>query len=65
MSFYLLSTVNKVWIINIVVTSNYECYILHRKGIEPNKTRLDLHVIESYDGQIIIGYGYERNKEYV
>lgn len=62
MSFYLLSTVNKVWIINIVVTSNYECYILYRKGIE---TRLDLHVIESYDGQIIIGYGYERNKEYV
>ena len=65
MSFYVLSTINKVWIINIVVTNNYECYILYRKGIKPNKRRLDLQVIESYDGQIIKGYGYERNNEYV
>ena len=51
----------------IVVTSNYDCYILHGKCTEPNKKRLDLHIIEleSYVGQIIKGYGYERNKKYI
>ena len=59
-----MSTLNKVKIINIVITSNYDCYILYRKGTEPNKRRLDLHIIESYAGQIIEGYGYERDNEY-
>ena len=37
------------------------------EGIEPNKGRLDLHIInlESYVGQIIKGYGYERDKKYI
>ena len=26
----------------IVETRNYDCYILYRKGAEPNKRRLDL-----------------------
>ena len=49
----------------IVITSNYDCYILYRKCTEPNKRRLDLHIIqlESYVGQIIKQYGYERNKK--
>ena len=37
------------------------------KGTEPNKRRLDLHIIklESYVSQIIKGYGCERNKKYI
>ena len=31
----------------IVVTSNYDFYMLCGKGPEPNKRRLDLHIIES------------------
>ena len=51
----------------ILITSNYYCYILYGKGAEPNKRRLDLHIIElgSYVGQIIKGYGYERHKKYI
>ena len=51
----------------IVITSNYACYILYGKCTEPNKRRLDLHIIEleSYVGQIIKGYGYERDKKYI
>ena len=30
----------------IVITSNYDCYMLYGKGAEPNKRRLDLHIIE-------------------
>ena len=39
----------------IVITSNFECYILYGKSTEPNKKRLDLHIIElkSYVGQVI------------
>ena len=34
---------------------------------EPNKRRLDIHIIqlESYAGQIIKGYGDERGREYI
>ena len=41
----------------IVITSNYDCYMLYGKGAEPNKRRLDLHIIEleSYVSQIIKG----------
>ena len=41
--------------------------MLYGKGTEPNKRRLDLHIIEleSYVGQIIKGYGYERDKKYI
>ena len=51
----------------IVITTNYDCYILYGKCTEPNKRRLDLHIIEleSYVGQIIKGYGYERDKKYI
>ena len=51
----------------IVITSNYDCYILYGKCTEPNKRRLDLHIIEleSYVGQIIKGHGYERDKKYI
>ena len=51
----------------IVISSNYDCYILYGKCTEPNKRRLDLHIIEleSYVGQIIKGYGYERDKKYI
>ena len=43
----------------IVITSNYDCYMLYGKGAEPNKRRLDLHIIEleSYVSQIIKGCG--------
>ena len=36
-------------------------------SMEPNKRRLDLHIIEmeSYVGQIIKGYAYERDKKYI
>ena len=46
------------------ITSNHDCYILYKKYIEPNKRRLDLHIIEleSYVGQITKGHGYERDK---
>ena len=39
----------------IVITSNFECYILYGKSTEPNKKRLDLHIIElkSCVGQVI------------
>ena len=49
----------------IVMTTNYDCYLLYRKGTEPNKRRLDLYIIEleSYVAQIIKGYGYERDKK--
>ena len=48
----------------IVVTRNYDCYMLYGKGTEPNKRRLDLHIIEleSYVG--LKGYGCERDKKY-
>ena len=51
----------------IVITSNYDCYILYGKCTEPNKRRLDLHIIDlkSYVGQIIKGYGYKRDKKYI
>ena len=41
--------------------------MLYGKGTEPNKKRLDLHIIEleSYVGQIIKGYGYEGDKKYI
>ena len=41
--------------------------MLYGKGTEPNKRRLDLHIIEleSYVGQIIKGYGCERDKKYI
>ena len=34
---------------------------------EPNKRKLDLQILEleSYVGQIIKGYGYERDKKYI
>ena len=50
----------------IVITSNYDCYMLYGKGAEPNKRRLDLHIIEleSYVSQIIKGCGNERDKKY-
>ena len=49
----------------IVIISNYACYMLYGKGTEPNKRRLDLHIIklESSVGRIIKGYGYEREKK--
>ena len=39
--------------------------MLYGKSTEPNKRRLDLHIIEleSYVGKIIKGYGYERDKK--
>ena len=42
----------------IVITSKYDCNMLYGKGTEPNKRRLDLHIIklESYVGQILKGY---------
>ena len=51
----------------IFITSNYDCYILYGKCTEPNKRRLDLHVIELelHVGQITKGYGYERDKKYI
>ena len=51
----------------ILITRNYDCYMLYGKGTEPNQRRLDLHIIklESYVGQIIKGYGYERDKKYI
>ena len=51
----------------IVITSNYDCYILYRKCTEPNKRRLDLHIIEleSYIGQIMKGYNYKGDKKYI
>ena len=41
--------------------------MLYGKGTEPNKRRLDLHIIEleSYVGQSIKGYGYEGDKKYI
>ena len=41
--------------------------MLHGKSTEPNKRRLDLHIIEleSYVAKIIKGYGYERDKKYI
>ena len=41
--------------------------MLYGKGAEPNKRRLDLHIIEleSYVGQIIKWYGYKRDKKYI
>ena len=41
--------------------------MLYGNGTEPNKRRLDLYIIklESYVGQIIKGYGYERDKKYI
>ena len=39
--------------------------MLYGKVTDPNKRRLDLHIIEleSYVGQIIKGYGCERSKK--
>ena len=44
----------------ILITSNYDCYMLYEKGTEPHKRKLDLHIIEleSYLGQIIKGHDY-------
>ena len=41
--------------------------MFYGKVADPNKRRLDLHIIEleSYVGQIIKGYGCERNKKYI
>ena len=52
---------------SIVITSNYDCFILYGKGTEPNKRRLDIHIIEleSYIGQIIKGYVNKRDKKYI
>ena len=49
------------------ITRNYDCYILYGKGTYPNKRRLDPHIIklESHVGQIIKGYGCERDKKYI
>ena len=30
----------------IVITSNYDCYMLNGKGTDLNKRRLNLHIIE-------------------
>ena len=51
----------------IVITSNYDCYILYGKCTEPTKRRLDLHIIEleSYIGQIMKGYDYKGDKKYI
>ena len=51
----------------IVITGNYDCYILYGKCTEPNRRRLDLHIIElePYDGQVIEIYGYYRDKKYI
>ena len=51
----------------IFITSNCDCYKLYGKCAEQNKRRLDLHIIEleSYVGQIVKGYGYERDKKYI
>ena len=51
----------------IVLTTDYVCYMIYGKGREPNNRREDLHIIqlESYVGQMIKGYGYERNKNYI
>ena len=51
----------------IVITNNYDCYMLYEKDTKPDKRRFDLHIIEleSYVGQIIEGYGYERDKEHI
>ena len=47
--------------------TNYDCYILYRKGTDPSTKILDLHIIqlESHVGQSIKGYGYERDKKYI
>ena len=52
---------------NIVITSNYDHYMLYWKGTKPNKRRLDLHIIELEPciRQINKGYGYERDKRYI
>ena len=49
----------------IVINRIYDCYMLYGKSTEPNQRRLDLHVkeLELYVGQIIKGYGYERDKK--
>ena len=41
--------------------------MLYGKDTEPDKRRLDLHIIElqSYVGQIIKGYGYKKDKKYI
>ena len=41
--------------------------MLYGKSTEPNKRRLGPHIIEleSHVGQIIKGYGYEREKKYI
>ena len=46
----------------IVITSNYDCYMLY--GTKPNKRRLDLHIIqlESNAGQIIKRHGCKMDK---
>ena len=51
----------------IVITSNYDCFILYGKCTDPNKRRLHLHIteLESYVAQIIKGYGYERDKKHM
>ena len=50
----------------MTVDCDYDCWLwLYGKCTEPNKRRLNLHTIElqSYVGQIIKGYGYERDKK--
>ena len=50
----------------IVMSRNYDCYMFYGKDTEQNKRRLDLRImeLESYVGQIIKGYGCERDKKY-
>ena len=40
--------------------------MFYGKDTEQNKRRLNLHIVEleSYVGQIIKGYGFERDKKY-
>ena len=50
----------------IVTTNNYDSYMLNRKGTEPKKRRLNLHIIELLSSfQIMKGFGYERDKKYI
>ena len=51
----------------IALTDICGCYMFYGEGAEPNKKRLDLHIkeLESYVGQIIKRYSYERDKKYI
>ena len=51
----------------IVITSNYDCYMLYGKRYRAKKTEDWIYIIqlESYVDQIIKGYGYERDNKYI